>query len=284
MQNSEELNRFEEYLSKYIKKDKINHAYLIETNSNNKLEIAKLLAKKIISFDDSLSLEEMILNNDLLVIESDSNTIKTEEIESLKEKLKTKSINGNKRIYIINGAEKLNASASNKLLKFIEEPEDDIVAILVTENKNNVITTILSRCQLLRFIINEDKFNVYEPEYIDALFTFINNVEENKEKAIAYQDRFDIKQLSDRKYLQDFLNNLLYIYDDVIQFKVNKTVNYFPSNIDRIEKISNENDIKTIKNKVNAINICLNRIKYNPNVKLLIDKLIILMTGVDIDA
>lgn len=284
MQNSEELNRFEEYLSKYIKKDKINHAYLIETNSNNKLEIAKLLAKKIISFDDSLSLEEMILNNDLLVIESDSNTIKTEEIESLKEKLKTKSINGNKRIYIINGAEKLNAPASNKLLKFIEEPEDDIVAILVTENKNNVITTILSRCQLLRFIINEDKFNVYEPEYIDTLFAFINNVEENKEKAIAYQDRFDIKQLSDRKYLQDFLNNLLYIYDDVIQFKVNKTVNYFPSNIDRIEKISNENDIKTIKNKVNAINICLNRIKYNPNVKLLIDKLIILMTGVDIDA
>ena len=284
MQNSEELNRFEEYLSKYIKKDKINHAYLIETNSNNKLEIAKLLAKKIISFDDSLSLEEMILNNDLLVIESDSNTIKTEEIESLKEKLKTKSINGNKRIYIINGAEKLNASASNKLLKFIEEPEDDIIAILVTENKNNVITTILSRCQLLRFIINEDKFNVYEPEYIDTLFDFINNVEENKEKAIAYQDRFDIKQLSDRKYLQDFLNNLLYIYDDVIQFKVNKTVNYFPSNIDRIEKISNENDIKAIKNKVNAINICLNRIKYNPNVKLLIDKLIILMTGVDIDA
>ena len=284
MQNSEELNRFEEYLSKYIKKDKINHAYLIETNSNNKLEIAKLLAKKIISFDDSLSLEEMILNNVLIVIESDSNTIKTEEIESLKEKLKTKSINGNKRIYIINGAEKLNSSASNKLLKFIEEPEDDILAILVTENKNNVITTILSRCQLLRFIINEDKFNVYEPEYIDTLFAFINNVEENKEKAIAYQDRFDIKQLSDRKYLQDFLNNLLYIYDDVIQFKVNKTVNYFPSNIDRIEKISNENDIKTIKNKVNAINICLNRIKYNPNVKLLIDKLIILMTGVDIDA
>ena len=284
MQNNEELNRFEEYLSKYIKKDKINHAYLIETNSNNKLEIAKTLAKKIISFDNSLSLEEMILNNDLLVIESDSNTIKTEEIESLKEKLKTKSINGNKRIYIINGAEKLNASASNKLLKFIEEPEDDIVAILVTENKNNVITTILSRCQLLRFIINEDKFNVYEPEYIDALFAFINNVEENKEKAIAYQNKFDIKQLSDRKYLQDFLNNLLYIYDDVIQFKVNKNVNYFPSNIDRIEKISNQNDIRSIKNKVNAINTCIGRIKYNPNVKLLIDKLIILMTGVDIDA
>lgn len=279
-----ELNGFNDYLSKYIKKDKINHAYLIETNSNNKIEFAKELAKKIISFDDTISYEEMILNNDLLIIDSDTNLIKTEEIENLKENLKTKSINGNKRIYIINGAEKLNAAASNKLLKFIEEPEDDIVAILVTENKNNVITTIVSRCQLLRFIINEDKFKDYEDEYIDSLFDFINNIEDNKERAIAYQNKFDIKQLSDRKYLQDFLNNLLYIYDDVLQFKINKNVNYLTNSIDRIEKISNQNDIRSIKNKVNAINTCLARIKYNPNVKLLIDKLIILMTGVDTNA
>ena len=281
---NDELNRFNDYLSKYIKKDKINHAYLIETNSNNKLEIATVLAKKIISFDDKISFDEMILNNDLIIINSDTNLIKTEDIEILKENLKTKSINGNKRIYIINGAEKLNAAASNKLLKFIEEPEEDIIAILVTENKNNVITTIVSRCQLLRFIINEDKFKNYDYEYIDSLFDFINNIEDNKERAIAYQNKFDIKQLSDRKYLQDFLNNLLYIYDDVLQFKINKNVNYLTNSIDRIEKISNQNDIKSIKNKVNAINTCLARIKYNPNVKLLIDKLIILMTGVDTNA
>ena len=281
---NEELNRFNDYLSKYIKKDKINHAYLIETNSNNKLEMAKELVKKIITFDNSLTLEEMELNNDLIIINSDTNIIKTEEIESLKENLITKSINGNKRIYIINGAEKLNASAANKLLKFIEEPEEDIIAILITENKNNVITTIVSRCQLLRFIINEDKFKIYDDEYISELFDFIDNVEDNKERAIAYQNKYDIKKLSDRNYLQEFLNNLLYVYDDVIQFKITGNVNYFKNNIDRIKKISNQNDIKSIKTKVSAVNTCLTRIKYNPNVKLLIDKLIIMMTGVDINA
>lgn len=280
----EEINKFDDYLSKYVKKDKINHAYLIETNTNRKLELAEELAKKIISYDNSLSLEEMKLNNDLIVIDTDANIIKTEEIESLKEQLITKSINGNKRIYIIIGAEKLNDSASNKLLKFIEEPEEDIIAILVTDNKNNVITTIVSRCQLLRFIINEDKFSSYDDEYINSIFGFINNIEDNKEKAIAYQNLFDIKKLSDRNYLQDFLNCLLYVYDDVIQFKLTNKVNYFNNYIDEIEKISYKNDIKSIRVKVNAINTCLARIKYNPNVKLLIDKLIILMTGVDINA
>lgn len=280
----EEINKFDDYLSKYVKKDKINHAYLIETNTNRKLELAEELAKKIISYDNSLSLEEMKLNNDLIVIDTDANIIKTEEIESLKEQLITKSINGNKRIYIIIGAEKLNDSASNKLLKFIEEPEEDIIAILVTDNKNNVITTIVSRCQLLRFIINEDKFSSYDDEYINSIFGFINNIEDNKEKAIAYQNMFDIKKLSDRNYLQDFLNCLLYVYDDVIQFKLTNKVNYFNNYIDEIEKISYKNDIKSIRVKVNAINTCLARIKYNPNVKLLIDKLIILMTGVDINA
>ena len=280
----EEINKFDDYLSKYVKKDKINHAYLIETNTNRKLELAEELARKIISYDNSLSLEEMKLNNDLIVIDTDANIIKTEEIESLKEQLITKSINGNKRIYIIIGAEKLNDSASNKLLKFIEEPEEDIIAILVTDNKNNVITTIVSRCQLLRFIINEDKFSSYDDEYINSIFGFINNIEDNKEKAIAYQNMFDIKKLSDRNYLQDFLNCLLYVYDDVIQFKLTNNVNYFNNYIDEIEKISYKNDIKSIRVKVNAINTCLARIKYNPNVKLLIDKLIILMTGVDINA
>ena len=279
-----ELTKFNEYISKYVKKDKINHAYLIETNSNNKIELAKELVRKILSVDDIQTIEELELNSDLIIIQSDTNLIKTEEIEVLKDKLKTKSIYGNKRIYIIDGAEKLNASSANKLLKFIEEPEEGIIAILTTENKNNVINTIVSRCQVLRYVNNEDKFNVVDREYIENMFEFIKNIEDNKEYAIAFQDKIDYKKLSDRKYIQDFLNNLLYIYDDVIQFKINKKVNYFISDIDKIEYISNKNDIKTIKNKINAINTCISRLKFNPNTKLLIDKLIILMTGVDVDA
>ena len=279
----DELNKFNEYISKYIKEDRINHAYLLETNSSNKIELAEEIVKRIISFDN-VSLEEMKLNNDLIVIESDTNSIKTESIELLKEKLMTTSTYNSKRIYIINEADKLNDYAANKLLKFIEEPEENIIAILTTDNKNNMINTILSRCQVLRFIVKENKVSNLEEEYVDSLFDFVLNIEENNETAIAFQNRYDIKKLSDRSYIKDFLNNLLYIYDDVIMYKSNKKVEYFKNNIDKIEKISENNDIVSIKNKIKAINTCLERLKYNPNIKLLIDKLIILMSGVDINA
>ena len=274
-------DKFENYISNYIKKDHINHAYLLETNVENKLSLAELIAEKINSFNSNISLQEMKNNNDYYVISTDSNLIKTEEIELLKEKFMTKSIYGNKRIYVIVGAEKLNDYAANKLLKFIEEPEEDIYAILVTDNKNKVINTIVSRCQILKFVVLDNKFSEYGQDYIDELFRFVLNIENNKETAIAYQDSYDIKKLSDRKYIQDFLNNMLYIYDDVIKYKVDHDVDYFKSEIEKIKIIDKKNDIDDLRRKIYAINTCISRLKFNPNIKLLIDKLIILMTGVE---
>ena len=178
----------------------------------------------------------------------------------------------------------MNVYAANKLLKFLEEPEEDIVAILTTENRNKIIETIVSRCQLLRFFVYENKFDKYDDEYIDELFEFVLNIEENKEKAIAFQNRYDIKKLSERKYIQEFLNNLLYIYDDVIKYSNNKELEFFHNYVDKIKRISENNTIDDIKKKVIAINTCIERLEYNPNIKLLIDKLIIVMSGVDLNA
>ncbi len=274
-----EIDKFIEKIKKYVKKDRINHAYLIESNFEDKLILAEELIKLILSFDNNISIEEIKLNNDLIIIDSDTNTIKTEEIENLKELFMTKSINSNPRIYVINGAEKLNEYASNKLLKFIEEPEENIIAILLTENKSNLLETIISRCQIIRFFISKNILSKLDDEYIDNMFNFVMNIEKNKVEAIAFQNSYDIKKLSDRKYFLDFLNNLLYIYDDVITYKINNTVNYFLSYFEKIKEISENNNINDLKKKINAINICINRLKYNPNTKLLIDKLILLMNG-----
>ena len=48
-------------------------------------------------------------------------------------------------------AEKMNIAASNKLLKLIEEPPKNTVILFVTEDEEQIITTIKSRCQVLRF-------------------------------------------------------------------------------------------------------------------------------------
>lgn len=278
------LERFDNNISKFIKKNQINHAYLLETNYSDKLTLAKRMIDKILSFEEvNVTYEDLEKNGDLIIVNGDNGTIKTEEIESIKERFKTTSLLNSKRIYIINGIEKLNMYAANKLLKFLEEPEDDIVSILITENKNNVIETIISRCFNIRFFVNDNNSS-YDEEYVDKLFDFIMNIEENQEKAIAFQNRININDLSDRVYLKQFLNDMLLVYDDVIHFKIRNTINYFVNKKDNIKAISDKNDINDINRKIKALNECIEKTKFNPNVKLLIDKLIILMSGVDIDA
>ena len=278
------LERFDNNISKFIKKNQINHAYLLETNYSDKLTLARRMIDKILSFEEvNVTYEDLEKNGDLIIVNGDNGTIKTEEIESIKEKFITTSLLNSKRIYIINGIEKLNMYAANKLLKFLEEPEDDIVAILITENKNNVIETIISRCFNIRFFVNDNNSS-YDEEYIDKLFDFIMNIEENQEKAIAYQNKININDLSDRVYLKQFLNDMLLVYDDVIHFKIRNTINYFANKKDNIKTISDKNDINDINRKIKALNECIEKTKFNPNVKLLKDKLIILMSGVDIDA
>jgi DNA polymerase-3 subunit delta' len=47
--------------------------------------------------------------------------------------------------------EKMNATASNKLLKLIEEPPNKTIFILIAEDEEQIINTIKSRCQILHF-------------------------------------------------------------------------------------------------------------------------------------
>ena len=172
------LEKFDNNISKFIKKNQINHAYLLETNYSDKLTLARRMIDKILSFEEvNVTYEDLEKNGDLIIVNGDNGTIKTEEIESIKERFKTTSLLNSQRIYVINGIEKLNMYAANKLLKFLEEPEDDIVAILITENKNNVIETIISRCFNIRFFVNDNNSS-YDEEYIDKLFDFIMNIEE----------------------------------------------------------------------------------------------------------
>lgn len=278
-----QISEFNNIINKYIKKDKINHAYLIETNSNNRIDIAKQLIKKILSFEENNDIESLNANYDLQILKTESQAIKKEEILNIKEQFKTKSIYNSKRIYIIEEAEKLNSSSANTLLKFLEEPEENIIAILIASNRNIVINTIVSRCQVIRYYINETlDFNL-DFDYITKLFDVILCIEEKKEQSIAYINNIDIKDILDRQNFAEFLKNMLYVYNDVLHQKIGLPIQYFQGNEENIKKLSDKNSIITIKEKINAINECIERIKYNTNIKLLLDKLIILMTGVDIN-
>ena len=73
----------------------------------------------------------------------------SEAAEILK-KLNLKTFESDYKIMIIWLPEKMHPSAANKLLKLIEEPPDRTIFLLVSEESDKVIPTILSRCQLIR--------------------------------------------------------------------------------------------------------------------------------------
>lgn len=283
MDNNNTLEKCNKIYEKYVKKNKINHAYLLETNIEDRISVAKQLVKKILELtDDNITVEKLYRNGDLKIIQTTSQYIKKEEITNLKEEFKTKSIYSDIRIYIIEEAEKLNSSSSNTLLKFLEEPEQNIIAILVTCNKDKVLNTIVSRCQNIR-IFQKENYNVEKSEFYDKIFEFLLLFEEKKEKTVAYFYKYFKKETIDRKTINDILEAILYAYSDVIHDKTGIELDYYKEYQKEIKELSKYNSTFDIQSKIKVVTECIENMKYNPNAKLLVDKLIISMSGVDLN-
>lgn len=90
---------------------------------------------------------------DIIYIDGTDRTIKKEEILQLQRKfMQTALERYNKKVYIIEHADRATPEALNSLLKFLEEPSgEDTTAILISENSDRLLPTILSRCQILSF-------------------------------------------------------------------------------------------------------------------------------------
>ncbi|MFT4832998.1 MAG: DNA polymerase-3 subunit delta' [Psychroserpens sp.] len=87
----------------------------------------------------------------LIGIEKKQGMIGVDEAQEVVKKLALKSYEGGYKVMIIWMADRMNNSAANKLLKLIEEPPAKTVFILITEEEEQIIQTIRSRCQVLHF-------------------------------------------------------------------------------------------------------------------------------------
>ena len=87
----------------------------------------------------------------MLGVKNKQGEIRVDDAQEILKSLALKSYEGGYKIMIIWMADKLNIAASNKLLKLLEEPTDKTVFILISENEEDIIQTIRSRCQVLHF-------------------------------------------------------------------------------------------------------------------------------------
>ncbi len=87
----------------------------------------------------------------VLGVKNKQGEIRVEDAQEILRLLSLKSYEGGYKIMIIWMADKINIAASNKLLKLLEEPTEKTVFILISENEEDIIQTIRSRCQVLHF-------------------------------------------------------------------------------------------------------------------------------------
>ena len=273
---------FYEEIKNSMNNDKISHAYLIETNGY--LEsydliisfVKDIFAKYITNEEELENVYNLIDNNifsDFTIIESDTTVIKKEQILDIREKYMTTSVEDRPRIYLIKGADKLNQHASNSLLKFLEEPEGNVIAILMVDNRYKVLETIRSRCQIYP-LLSVDK--VLEYENIELIEKIIDHLENYRTKTIAYLPMILENDYRDKLFWINTFNAMIDIYENSLRKKENIKYN---STSDIIDLIVRNNEVDEIIHKINVLFETLNNLEFNLNITMMLDKFIIEFTG-----
>lgn len=90
---------------------------------------------------------------DCRLIEPERGSHRVEAMRALVSQATLAAINGGWKVFIINQAEKMGDDAANTLLKLLEEPPEQTILILISEQPDQLLPTVLSRCQL--FVLDQ---------------------------------------------------------------------------------------------------------------------------------
>lgn len=145
-----------------IKKNRLAHAYLFTGEAGvGKKEMTLLLAKtlfckhlnKLEPCQRCRDCRRIDSNNHpgVHLISSDSRSIKIEQIRDLKKDHSYRGIESNRKVYIIEEAERFTKEAANSFLKVLEEPTKETTIVLLSVQVQQLLPTIVSRCQRVAF-------------------------------------------------------------------------------------------------------------------------------------
>lgn len=293
----------------------LSHAYLLVGEQGTPLlEVATYLAKSLVcDSPNPLACEHCLTclriddgnYADLIIIDGALRTIKKEDVQVIEERFETSAVESKgKMIYIINHVENMTQEAINALLKFLEEPSDNIFAFLTCENESRVLSTIVSRSQTMHLksidksIIKTEAIELgVNEEDAELLCNFFNNAELIKEKEtdadfinakdcllstidalqknnnlafvqIHQEVTPNIKTKESARYYHDMLT---IVFQDLLNITINSYV-FLKTHIEEFKIITSK--LKHIQASLLTIMASRGQIDMNINIGLLIDHVI----------
>lgn len=300
------------FFEQTIKKNRLAHLYLISgPKGSGKHELVDDVSYLILNKNkpESPHLKLMIKErkaSNLMVIEPDGLTIKKEQIINLQQEFSKTALVSGPRIYVIKNIEKISQAGANSLLKFMEEPASHLVyGFLLTENIDDVLTTIQSRSQILHLKGIDEKDMMHEllalgveqkiatlapyltknieeatllaenPNIVDMIQFIEDIVTQWTKKDVSFplffyeRGRFLIQ---DRDFFMNFLELLLLYFLDLVHYKAHQEVTYQFLR-DQIQVLSDRMEVKDINEIIGYIQQILKEQSYYINLELALDHL-----------
>ncbi|MEH7354727.1 DNA polymerase III subunit delta' [Neobacillus drentensis] len=308
-------------LKNSLVKNRVAHAYLFEgMRGTEKKEVGLLLTKAL--FCESLiegykPCEEC--NNcrrinsgnhpDVHIVEPDGLSIKVDQIRNLQAEFSKKGVESLKKVYLISHADKMSVSASNSLLKFLEEPSPGTVAFLLTEQQQQILPTILSRCQILAFhplapqvMVKQLVENGVEPVKAPLLAQLTNNLDEalklNVDEWFAQAQKIVVKlfevlkknpleamvtlqgdwflHFKEKEQIQRGLDLLLLIFKDLLYIQLDKEEQIvFIQESERLKQFALKTSGRRLSDQMSAILDAKRKLQANMNPQLMMEQLVL---------
>ncbi|HEY4553992.1 MAG TPA: DNA polymerase III subunit delta' [Bacillaceae bacterium] len=306
-------------------KERIAHAYLFEGEHGTGKKAASLLFAKSLFCEAPVgSLDpcgscvncKRIRNGnhpDVHLVEPDGLSIKIDQIRSLRKEFSKSGVESGQKLYIIADAEKMTVQAANSLLKFLEEPNSKTTAILITEQLQRILPTILSRCQVISFrslpahffvakLLEEGVHSVKAP----LLAAVTNNLEEalglngddwfaqarkivlklyealkqNPLQAMTAIQEDWIGHFKEKAQIDQGLTLLLLIYKDVLYIQLGKEGQLvYPDQRSRLEGDALHTSSRRLSEQMTAILEAKRKLNSNMNPQLLMEQLVLNLQG-----
>ncbi len=304
-----------ETFKRALETDNIAHAYLLCGDGGSLLTIAKYLAKTLVCDNPNplaccscSSCHRFDEGNytDLVIIDGSKSNIKMSDIASLRNLFqKTASEKKGYLIYIINQIENSNKESLNAILKFLEEPNPNVIAFLTTTNEERLLPTIVSRCQLLKIKAIEKDELIKEAEkkgickddaeilssfhsdieslitcyqesnYItvkDLFIELFENLDESISSAHFFAETRVIPVIKGKESLRLFVDLILLFVKDMMNISLNLPI-VMKSSYNLIDKLSKRFD--NLKDLYIELSLTRSKIELNVNPSLLIDHIMI---------